>query len=262
MERTFKTPKGTELPIVLLPQKKKNKRTGEWEDLPPKPYVNVPTRIVWFREEHPNYTIKSEIINMGTDSVIMKAQILDETGRLLSEGIKYEDKAGFYDFLEKCESSAIGRALAFLGYGTQYALELEEGEDRLADAPATDKPKTEKAKEVGGPIPVAKFIPKDVAKAAIPQFQKPSIMDLAKFTVTFGPNRGKQLQDIDPESLQASLDKARIWINNNPQSKDLVNVVEFAETTQRYLNYSANAKSEEFNDPKKPLPNHAPGVDE
>jgi hypothetical protein len=88
---------------------------------------------------------------------------------------------------------------------------------------------------------------------------KPSIMDLAKFTITFGPNRGKQLQDIDPESLQHSIDKAKIWIQNNPKHPDLMSVVDFTDTAVRYLNYSATSKSADFNDPKKPLANHAPG---
>ncbi len=193
---------------------------------------------------------------MTTDSVIMKAQILDTTGRLLSEGIKYEDKTGFFDYLEKCESSAIGRALAFLGYGTQYALELEEGEDRLADAPATDKPKTieEVGKEVGKIAKEHYLEPRTVPVVK----NKPSIMDLAKFTITFGPNRGKQLQDIDSESLTHSMEKARLWLSNNPQHKDVLSVVEFVDTAQRYLNYSATAASDDFNDPKKPLRNHAP----
>ncbi len=266
MERTFETPKGTKLPIVMLPQKKKDKVTGKWFDLPPKPYVNVPTRIVWFREEHPNYTIRSEIINMGTDSVIMKAQILDETGRLLSEGIKYEDKAGFFDYLEKCESSAIGRALAFLGYGTQYALELEEGEDRLADAPAAEK--KEEADQIEAAqkkfhdhVESAKKEMRKSTQDVIKALNRPSIMDLAKFVITFGPNRNKQLQEIDPAQLINNLVKARQWIEGNQQSKDLQSVIEFVEAAQRYLNFSGALKSDDFNDPKKPLPNHAPGAE-
>ncbi len=256
MERTFKTPGGKELPITMLPQWKKDKKTDKWIELPPKPYVNVMNRIVWFREEHPDYTISTEILNMGSDNILMKAKILDQDGRLLAEGTKYEDKAGFIDYIEKAESSAIGRALAFLGYGTAYALELEEGEDRLADAPAQEKPKLEETLTKSAEKINKSYHPVPVDPLGIKH--KPSIMDLAKFTITFGPNRGKQLQDIDPEQLMHSVDKAKIWMNNNPQHKDLTSVLEFAETAQRYLNFSASIKSDDFNDPKKPLVNHAP----
>ncbi len=256
MERTFKTPKGTELPITMLPQWKKDKKTGQFIQLEPKPYVTVLNRIVWFREEHPEWSITSVILNQGSDNILMKAYISNEQGRILSEGIKYEDKGTFIDYIEKCESSAIGRALAFLGFGTQYALELEEGEERLADAPATDKPKTieEKAKQL---IEISKEYYSGTQTVPIVG-KKPSIMDLAKYTVTFGPNRGKQLQDIDPESLTHSIEKAKLWIGNNPRHQDLMSVVEFTDQATRYLNYSATSKSAEFNDPKKPLTNHAP----
>ncbi len=252
-ERTFKTPGGKELPITMLPQWKKDKQTGKYIQLEPKPYVTVLNRIVWFREEHPDWTITSEIIEKTQDSILVKATILNDQGRVLSEGLKYEDKGTFSDYIEKSESSAIGRALAFLGYGTAYALELEEGEDRLADAPATEKKKEDQDQVI--------YIPKEGGKpevVSVPRPHKPSIMDLAKFKITFGANRGKELQALDPESLVSLVKKAKDWIGNNPQSPDLSTVVELVDTTKRYLNYSAGIKSDEFNDPKKPLKNHAP----
>src|SRR2546422_8919831 len=49
-------------------------------------------------------------------------------------GTKSEKAASFPDFIEKAETGAIGRALAALGYGTQFAPELNE-EHRIVDAP-------------------------------------------------------------------------------------------------------------------------------
>lgn len=47
-----------------------------------------------------------------------------------------ETLEGFGDFIEKAETGAIGRALALVGFGTQFcADELDEG-PRLADSPA------------------------------------------------------------------------------------------------------------------------------
>jgi ssDNA-binding Zn-finger/Zn-ribbon topoisomerase 1 len=46
-----------------------------------------------------------------------------------------ESKRDFGDFIEKAETKAVGRALAMLGYGTQFAAdELDEGQ-RIVDSP-------------------------------------------------------------------------------------------------------------------------------
>ncbi len=49
-------------------------------------------------------------------------------------GTKAECRANFEDYGEKAETGAIGRALAGLGFGTQFAPELDE-EHRIVDSP-------------------------------------------------------------------------------------------------------------------------------
>jgi hypothetical protein len=122
--KTVKTPKGTELPLTNL--KGKN-------------YLMVAFRIQWMNEEVPNFEIETEILRMEKDESVVKAKvsIIDESGRVLkkAQATKREDSKGFADHLEKAETSAIGRALALLGFGTQFALaDLDEG-SRLADSP-------------------------------------------------------------------------------------------------------------------------------
>ena len=61
------------------------------------------------------------------------------------------------DYFEKAETKAIGRALAMLGYGTQFAPELDEAE-RVVDTPqpakiAADKPQIVPCDECGLGIP-------------------------------------------------------------------------------------------------------------
>lgn len=122
---SFKTPKGTELPIM---------------NIKGKPYLQVVHRLIWFREEHPDWGIKTTVKMLHEEAAVGYAEITDATGRIIATGHKYEDRKGFADFFEKCETSAIGRALALCGYGTQFATDLDEG-DRLADSPvATTKP--------------------------------------------------------------------------------------------------------------------------
>lgn len=101
-------------------------------------YLEVKWRIVWFREEHPaeeGWGIETEIVKLGSDHAVCRAEIVDPEGRVVATGTKSETKGGFADFIEKAETGAIGRALALLGYGTQWcAGELAEGA-RIVDSP-------------------------------------------------------------------------------------------------------------------------------
>ena len=62
-----------------------------------------------------------------------RAVVKDGKGGIAT-GTKSEKAASFPDFIEKAETGSIGRALAALGYGTQFAPELNE-EHRIVDAP-------------------------------------------------------------------------------------------------------------------------------
>jgi hypothetical protein len=118
MKMKFKTPKGTEILI---------------SDIKGKPYMQVQQRLLWFREEHPDWSILTEKIEGDKESCLFQAKII-HAGAILSTGHKREHKAHFQDFEEKAETGAIGRALANCGYGTQFAPELLEG-DRIVDSP-------------------------------------------------------------------------------------------------------------------------------
>lgn len=118
-----KTKAGTELPIL---------------DLKGKNYMTIQWRIVWFREEKPNWSIETEPLTLSDKNSVFKATIKDDTGRIISQAHKSETAIGFPDHMEKAETGAIGRALANCGYGTAFAADLEEG-NRLADAPVEKK---------------------------------------------------------------------------------------------------------------------------
>lgn len=92
-----------------------------------KEYETVASRVVRFREaDKGTRTIKTRIIKVTKNRVIMKASILDQEGKLLATGHAEEVRAASTlnktSALENCETSAIGRALACLGYiGTEFA---------------------------------------------------------------------------------------------------------------------------------------------
>jgi hypothetical protein len=101
-------------------------------------YLEVKWRLVWFREDHPDWGIETKPIMIDAEKglAIFQAQVFDSEGRLRASGTKMESVQHFGDYLEKSETGAIGRALAVCGYGTQFAPELEEG-DRIVDAPVS-----------------------------------------------------------------------------------------------------------------------------
>lgn len=103
-----------------------------------KDYLQVAWRLVWFRDEengHPTWGIETALLEHGENWAVFKATITDETGRIISTGHGSESQKDFGDYLEKAETKAVGRALAMLGFGTQFAAdELDEGE-RIVDSP-------------------------------------------------------------------------------------------------------------------------------
>ncbi len=122
-------------------------------------YLPVQWRLVWFRQECPNGTIETELVHLDLDKeteeetyvwnqekrrsekviktarglAIFRATVKDGKGGVAT-GTKMEKAASFPDYLEKAETGSIGRALAALGYGTQFAPELNE-EHRIVDSP-------------------------------------------------------------------------------------------------------------------------------
>ena len=101
-----------------------------------KDYLPIAARLVWFRDDHPDWGIVTTPveINMEKQYAIFSASIFNGDGKLMATATKMENIGGFGDFIEKAETGSVGRALAYCGYGTQFAPELEEG-GRFADAP-------------------------------------------------------------------------------------------------------------------------------
>jgi len=125
--KTFKTPKGTELPIM---------------DIKGKDYLQAAPRIVWLREEHPDWSIQTEFLVLSDKCAVCKATISQKDGQILATATSMETIQGFESFVEKAETCAISRAAAFCGYGTLMAQELEE-QGKLAESPInarSDKP--------------------------------------------------------------------------------------------------------------------------
>ena len=103
-----------------------------------KEYLEVKWRLVWLRDQHADAEIATECLESSDVHARFRAiVVIPGAGSACGHGS--ETRGDFPDFYEKAETKAVGRALAMLGYGTQFAPELEEGE-RIVDAPVRRGP--------------------------------------------------------------------------------------------------------------------------
>lgn len=143
-----------------------------------KEYLPVAARLVWFRQDHPNWGIVTDPleINYEKQFAVFRATILSDSGSIIATATKREDVRGFADWLEKAETGSVGRALAMCGYGTQFTNEFDEGTDRVTDAPQPQRRPTfsEMARSANPNSPPAapKFVFSKEAKAARDDFQE------------------------------------------------------------------------------------------
>lgn len=95
-----------------------------------KEYKTVALRVQEFREKYPNYYLTTEIVKIDDDQCIIKAYVGlhkdDGTVQTFATGHAQEFRKASQingtSYVENCETSAIGRALACLGIGgTEFA---------------------------------------------------------------------------------------------------------------------------------------------
>ena len=113
-------------------------------DIKGKGYIEVNQRIKAFRQVYPTGTISTEILSLENGVVMMKATVLDDTGKTLATGLAYEKESSSFinktSFIENCETSAIGRALGFCGFGIDSSVaSAEEVENAMLNQGNQDK---------------------------------------------------------------------------------------------------------------------------
>lgn len=110
-----------------------------------KDYVPVTERIGFFRksEDYKGWGLTSEIYHMDTSHVVMKATITNPEGRVIATGhaseTRQQNTINQTSYLENCETSAWGRALASLGIGIDY--DIASVEEMVAALSEQQKPK-------------------------------------------------------------------------------------------------------------------------
>ena len=220
MSTTFKTESGLTLQLINLKGKM---------------YLPVQQRVLWFRHEKPTWTIESELVTYNDKMCLAKATIKDEAGKIVSNDFKLETTSDFKDHIEKSVTGAIGRALALCGYGTQYAVELDEGDD-VCDGPVQTQPAAQKQKPANDfppfddepPFPGEEFsqsatpqedqsirvlvknqtniptgvyklgIPESVAKRLAESSDAAKLNEVMGWVIPYGKNKGMKIGDMEP----------------------------------------------------------------
>ncbi len=132
VRKDFTTKSGLTLPLLNLKGKE---------------YLLIADRIRWFVTENERFEIDTSFITLDDNKAVAKTTVTvyhaDGSVKTRVNGIKSETKGDFSDFAEKATTGSLGRAITYLGYGTQFSadelneLVNESGKEvnRLADAP-------------------------------------------------------------------------------------------------------------------------------
>jgi|TARA_S200000501_G_C20672012_1_gene676757 hypothetical protein len=143
-----------------------------------KEYAEVHTRVNYFRstEQFKGWGQDCEIIHQTDTSIIMKATIYYPDGRIASTGYAKEDIDGARinqrNHVEVCDTSAVGRALGFLGIGINQGSIASYEE--VMNAKVNEKIDALKDKELNLGIPK-----KEVKKSAPKKNKETQVMSLA-----------------------------------------------------------------------------------
>ena len=135
-----------------------------------KQYVEVNERIKYFRQEeqYKNWTIMSEFPALDSEQCVCKATIADSSGRVIATGHAHEVQGASNinktSYVENCETSAIGRALAMLGIGIDTSIaSANEVSDAIAKQESASSKKIKQVQEKLDTEPPVNIMDKAVA---------------------------------------------------------------------------------------------------
>jgi hypothetical protein len=143
-------------------------------------YIEVKWRLVWAREEHPDLSVQTELLHHQNQTAIFRAKVSTPAGASAT-GHGMESADDFGDYLEKAETKALGRALAALGFGTQFV--GFEFDDRQAMHARAEASATEPRQEAPPPsrrreTPAQASAPAQPAKPAKMDPREAALADL------------------------------------------------------------------------------------
>lgn len=149
-----------EIEPFIISRKGRNAQ-GRLEDIS-KPYAEVKERVAAFRKVYPDGTIQTQIMNNENGIIVFRASIV-VNDKVLATGYACEvvqaQGVNQYNALENCETSAVGRALGFCGFGIKQSI-------ASADEMAQVKKREDEAEKGGLLTDAQKAILQEVSKKA------------------------------------------------------------------------------------------------
>lgn len=151
---------------------KKANESIKTTDIKGKDYAEVNQRVKAFRICYPDGIITTDIVSLENGIVTMKATVMNGEGGIIATGYAQEKEDSSYinktSYIENCETSAVGRALGFCGFGIDTSIASYEEvanamENQKPKAEELDKTLLEKAKSLNIELEkLAKYLKKDV----------------------------------------------------------------------------------------------------
>ena len=193
-------------------------------------YAGVNERVLAYRKIYPNRRIETEIQEITENSIRMKAIVYNEENEILATGHAGETKSGSINsvsMIENCETSAVGRALGFAGFGIDGGIASEQEMQKVEDYRIANK-----KIEIYDKIYISEIDAITIIKGAIGELMRKQGIVKHELEIAVRNQTWTELEELNYQQLgmlesklktinNTSSDWHKLY-NKNPKIKDVV----------------------------------------